>query len=64
MEKDTGLYSIGKRKASIIKLEKTLKARKFVLVGHGSVRDVQKARDILDTTRADQLGVHHWEESA
>lgn len=58
-----GLYSIGIPKDSIVKYETALKADKFVLVAHGLAKEVEKAKDILGTTRTDDIAVHRAEES-
>ncbi len=54
-----GLYSIGIPRDSILTYEAALKSDKFMLVAHGLAEDVQKAQDILATTGADDITVHH-----
>jgi uncharacterized membrane protein len=55
------LYSIGIPKDSIIKYETSLKSNKFLVVAHGSIEEVNKARGILDATSATETAVHHSE---
>jgi uncharacterized membrane protein len=54
-----GLYSIGIPKDSIVKYEAAIKSDKFMVVAHGLAEEVQKARDILQTTGADDTAVHY-----
>jgi len=56
-----GLYSIGIPKDSIIKYETSLKSNKFLVVAHGSIEEVDKARGILEATSATETVVHHSE---
>ena len=58
-----GLYSIGIPKDSIVKYETAIRSDKFMVVAHGSADDVQKAQDILATTGAHEVAVHHEDES-
>lgn len=53
-----GLYSIGIPKDSILRYEVALKSDKFLLLAHGTAEEVDRARDILATTRPQELGVH------
>jgi hypothetical protein len=53
-----GLYSIGIPKDSIMKYEAALKSDKFVVIAHGTADDVAKAKSILETTGATQVGTH------
>ena len=53
-----GLYSIGIPKDSIIQYEAALKANQFVLVAHGTVDEVFKARSLLDETVGTTTVVH------
>jgi uncharacterized membrane protein len=55
------LYSIGIPKDSIIKYETSLKSNKFIVVAHGSIEEVNKARGILEATSAAETAVHHSE---
>jgi hypothetical protein len=52
------LVSAGIPKDSIIKYETALKADKFLLIAHGAAADVAKARDIIETTHADDFQMH------
>lgn len=52
------LYSIGIPKDSIIKYETSLKANKFLLVAHGTGEEVEKAKKILETTKATETTIH------
>jgi uncharacterized membrane protein len=54
-----GLFSIGIPKDSIVKYEAAIISDKFMVVAHGLAEDVQKARDILQTTGADDTAVHY-----
>ena len=51
------LYSLGIPKDSILQYETDLKAGKFVLLAHGSVDDVARAKDIL--TRTEPVTLEH-----
>jgi uncharacterized membrane protein len=42
-----GLYSLGIPKDSILQYETALKARKFVLVAHGTPAEISRARQVL-----------------
>ena len=53
-----GLYSIGIPKDSIVEYEAAIKADQFVLVAHGTVEDVDRAKSIMGTTNARGIGVH------
>ena len=53
-----GLYSIGIPKDSIIKYETALKSDKFLVIAHGSARDVTRAKSILESTSKEDLVVH------
>ena len=53
-----GMFSIGIPKDSILRYEAALKADKFVLIAHGAADEVAKARSILETTGATQVGTH------
>ena len=52
------LVSAGIPKNSIIQYETALKADKFLLIAHGTAADVAKARDIIQTTHADDFEMH------
>ena len=53
-----GLYSTGIPKDSIIKYETALKSDKFLVIAHGSARDVTRAKSILESTSKEDLVVH------
>jgi len=53
-----GIYSIGVPKNSILKYETSLKAGKFMLVVHGTVDEVTRAKEILGTTAATDTNLH------
>ncbi|MDO9104189.1 MAG: DUF1269 domain-containing protein [Methylovulum sp.] len=52
------LASIGIPKDSIIQYETALKAHKFMLIVHGTVAEVEKAKDILMQSKAEEASVH------
>jgi uncharacterized membrane protein len=56
-----GLYSIGIPKDSVVKYETALKSDKFILLAHGTVVEVAKAREILERTRPVEIAVHAME---
>jgi len=43
-----GLYSIGIPKDSVIKYETALKAKKFVVIAHGTAKEVKRANEIMN----------------
>jgi len=53
-----GLFSVGIPKDSVLKYETALKADKFLLVVHGTVDDVAKAKVIVETSNATETSVH------
>jgi uncharacterized membrane protein len=53
-----GLFSIGIPKDSVVKYEAALKSDKFLLMAHGSAAEVARARDIMQTMHAVEVGVH------
>jgi uncharacterized membrane protein len=55
------LYSIGIPKDSILKYETSLKGNKFLVVAHGTIAEVEQAREILASTSATETAVHHVE---
>jgi uncharacterized membrane protein len=59
-----GLYSIGIPKDSIVKYETALKTDQFLLIAHGTVAEVAKAKDIIETTHPSQLALHSGESAA
>lgn len=54
-----GLFSLGIPKNSILQYETALKTGKFVLVAHGSTKEVAQARDIISQTPAEAFAQHH-----
>ena len=53
-----GLYSIGIPEKSVLQYETSLKAGKFLLVAHGTVEEVTRAKAILGTTGASETRLH------
>ncbi len=53
-----GLVSIGIPKDSVLKYETALKTDKFLLIVHGSMDDVDKAKDIIGGTKHSFYTVH------
>jgi hypothetical protein len=53
-----GLFSIGIPKDSVIKYETQIKSDKFILVCHGTPEEMEKARSILENTKAVEVNVH------
>jgi hypothetical protein len=53
-----GLYSIGIPKDSVVEYESAIKSDKFVLVAHGTVEEVEKAKGIMRTAGSVQYAVH------
>jgi uncharacterized membrane protein len=56
-----GLYGIGIPKDSIIQYELAVKTDKFLLMVHGTIREVEKARDIIEATKPVSVTVHSKE---
>jgi hypothetical protein len=54
-----GLYSVGIPKDSVIKYETAVKADKFLVIAHGTKEDVDKAKEVIDTTDPVEANVHH-----
>lgn len=54
-----GLYSIGISKDSIIKYETALKSDKYLVIAHGTIDEVAKAKEILDASSVSEVAVHH-----
>ena len=52
------LTSLGLPKDSVVKYETSLKAGKFLLIAHGTVDEVEQARNILQNSGAEQINVH------
>ena len=57
-----GLFSLGIPKDSVVKYETSIKAGKFLLIAHGTADEVQKAREILQTSGAEQIDMHEAQE--
>ncbi len=53
-----GLYSIGMPKDSVVKYETAIKSNKFLVIAHGTTAEVAKAKSILETTGAAEIGQH------
>ena len=53
-----GLYSIGIPKDSVMQYETALKSDKFLVIAHGTVDEVAKAKSILETTGAAHVAAH------
>jgi len=47
-----GLYSIGIPKDSVIKYETALKAKKFIVIAHGTPEEVKRANQIMSRNLA------------
>lgn len=54
------LASIGIPKDSVIRYETALKADKFILIVHGTVEEVEKARNIILENKAEEAEVHDF----
>jgi len=52
------LASIGIPKDSIVQYETALKADKFILIVHGTVQEVKKAKEILIHNKAEEANTH------
>jgi hypothetical protein len=52
------LFSAGIPKNSILRYETALKADKFLVIAHGTAADVAKARDLIQTTQAEDFEMH------
>ena len=53
------LVSIGIPKDSVLKYETEVKSEKFLLVAHGTKDDIDKAKQILDVTKADEVSIYN-----
>jgi hypothetical protein len=53
-----GLFGMGIPKDSVINYETALKTDKYVLLVSGTARDVEKARDVIGTTKAARVELH------
>jgi len=56
-----GLYSIGIPKDSIVKYETALKTDQLLLIVHGTAAEVEKAKDIIETTHPAYCTLHATE---
>ena len=56
-----GLYSIGIPKDSVVQYELAIKTDKFLLIVHGTASEVEKARDIIQSTRPISVTLHSKE---
>ena len=59
-----GLYSMGIPKDSIMKYEAALKTDQFLLIVHGTVAEVAKAKDIIEATHPAHFSLHSGEAAA
>jgi uncharacterized membrane protein len=57
-----GLYGIGIPKDSVLEYETALKTDKFLLIVHGTVGEVERARDILEATHPINVRMHTAEQ--
>jgi hypothetical protein len=53
-----GLFSIGIPKDSVIKYETQIKSDKLILVWHGTTEELERARSILESTKAVEVNLH------
>src|ERR1700683_5336448 len=53
-----GLYSIGIPKDSVVQYELAIKTDKFLVMVHGTAAEVEKARDVLETTKSAGVTMH------
>jgi len=53
------LYSIGIPKNSVLDYETALKSHKFLLIAHGSLAEVQQARDTLSNAGIEDAKLHN-----
>jgi hypothetical protein len=56
-----GLYSIGIPEDSVVQYELAIKTDKFLLIVHGTASEVEKARDIIQSTRPIRVTLHSKE---
>ena len=56
-----GLYGMGIPKDSVVQYEAALKTDKFLLMVHGTAAEVEKARDIIESTRPVTVALHSAE---
>ena len=53
-----GLYGMGIPKDSVIKYELALKTDKFLLLVHGTAAEVERAKDVIESTRPVNVTLH------
>jgi hypothetical protein len=53
-----GLFSLGIPKNSVLKYETSIKTGKFLLIAHGTADEVEQARNVLQSTGAEEINVH------
>jgi hypothetical protein len=53
-----GLYGLGIPKDSILQYETALKTDKFLLLAHGSLEEIARAKEILDRTNPETMEHH------
>jgi hypothetical protein len=53
-----GLYSIGIPKKSVLKYETSLKAGQYLLIVHGTIDEVTRAKELLGSTAASETNLH------
>jgi uncharacterized membrane protein len=53
-----GLYGMGIPKDSVVQYETDLKTDKFLLLAHGSAAEVEKAREVIESTRPVNVTLH------
>ena len=59
-----GLYGMGIPKDSVVQYEAALKTDKFLLMVHGTAAEVEKAKDIIESTRPVAVALHATEVAA
>ncbi|MBD1260961.1 general stress protein [Maribacter polysiphoniae] len=55
------LFSIGIPKDSVIRYEKALKADKFLVMAHGTIEDLERAKKIMTDSSASEVHLHSEE---
>jgi hypothetical protein len=53
------LVGFGIPKDSVVRYETALKANKYMLIAHGTPDEVNKAKTIIDASKAEESTVHH-----
>ena len=53
-----GLYSLGIPKNSIMKYEAAIKAGKYLVIAHGTIEEVETAKEIIEGTKAVESEIH------